>query len=273
MRPRCAWTASPTSSTAVPVGEKRARADLVDVVVRLARVRRRAASRRAHRECHDAEAATRCRSPAHRRPRAFAAGGRRSASRSSVGRTVQTHAAAALTSAAEKLVPSRPEEKPLGSCESGTAPIMSTPGAATSSVGPSSRTGARRRSRRWRRPSARAATPRDTSSGFPAVAGIPRRRDDEAPVVHRREDRVLRAAGPARAAEAEIDHAGAVLRGGRDPVGEDELLMPPVGLASQSCSAALRVDADDADAVLGRRGKRGDDGAVELAAAGRRSGR
>src|SRR5581483_5232207 len=53
----------------------------------------------------------------------------------SVGRTVQTHAAAAATIGAEKLVPERFDWYPLGSRESGTAPVMLTPGAAMSTAG------------------------------------------------------------------------------------------------------------------------------------------
>ena len=54
----------------------------------------------------------------------------------SVGRSVQIHAAAAATIGDAKLVPARPDEYPLGSRESGTAPTMSTPGAERSTLCP-----------------------------------------------------------------------------------------------------------------------------------------
>ena len=51
-------------------------------------------------------------------------------------RTVQIHAAAALTSGAAKLVPARPLDMPLASWESGTCALMFVPGAATSTQSP-----------------------------------------------------------------------------------------------------------------------------------------
>src|SRR5487761_243661 len=53
-----------------------------------------------------------------------------------LGRTVQIHAAAALTSGAAKLVPARPVDTPVESCESGTSALMSVPGAARSTQSP-----------------------------------------------------------------------------------------------------------------------------------------
>ena len=53
-----------------------------------------------------------------------------------VGRIVQTHAATAATSGAAKLVPASPLDTPEVSCDSGTAPLMSRPGAARSTQSP-----------------------------------------------------------------------------------------------------------------------------------------
>ena len=106
------------------------------------------------------------------------------------------------------------------------------------------------------------------SCGLPSCAPVARRRDDDRAAPDRRvdgvDDRVeqVAAEGAGRVAEAEVDHARAGLRRGGEPGdhgSEAEVVAVP------DLEPSLRVDADEADAVHGRRDERADRGAVRAA--------